>query len=62
MKISFEEYCEDFLDLHIALMSAEQLADAKKGYAKLGFAKAPAKKISAKAQTMSLTENQRHES
>lgn len=31
--ISFEEYCEDFIDQHIGLMSDEQLKDAKAGYA-----------------------------
>jgi hypothetical protein len=35
MSISFEDYCEDYLDLHIALMSSEQLKDAQEGYAKL---------------------------
>lgn len=35
MVISFEDYCEDYLDLHIALMSDEQLKSAKKGYAEL---------------------------
>lgn len=32
MTISFEDYCEDYLDLHIALMSREQLETAREGY------------------------------
>lgn len=35
MTISFEDYCEDYLDLHIALMSGEQLKSAQAGYADL---------------------------
>ena len=30
--ITFEDYVEDFMDMHIALMSEEQLADARKAY------------------------------
>lgn len=33
MTISFEDYCEDYLDLHISLMSEDQLKSA--GYANL---------------------------
>lgn len=35
MTISFEDYCEDYLDLHIALMSEEQLRSARAGYTAL---------------------------
>lgn len=35
MTISFEDYCEDYLDLHIALMNEEQLKSARAGYADL---------------------------
>lgn len=35
MTISFEDYCEDYLDLHIALMSEDQLKSARAGYADL---------------------------
>lgn len=35
MTITFEDYCEDYLDLHIALMSEDQLKSAKAGYAEL---------------------------
>lgn len=35
MTISFEDYCDDYLDLSIALMSDEQLASARAGYADL---------------------------
>ncbi|HHC7130697.1 TPA: hypothetical protein ACN37W_004532 [Vibrio parahaemolyticus] len=35
MTISFEDYCEDYLDLHIALMGDEQLKSARAGYADL---------------------------
>lgn len=35
MTISFEDYCEDYLDLHIALMNDEQLKSAKDGYNEL---------------------------
>lgn len=35
MTISFEDYCEDYLDLHIALMSEDQLKSARAGYANL---------------------------
>lgn len=31
----FEDYCEDYLDLHIALMSEDQLKSARAGYAAL---------------------------
>lgn len=31
--ISFEEYCEDFLDQHVGLLSGQSLEDAKKSYA-----------------------------
>jgi len=32
ISISFEEYCEDYLDMHIALMSDEEKAEAYKSY------------------------------
>ncbi|HNC11721.1 MAG TPA: hypothetical protein PLF59_08110 [Cyclobacteriaceae bacterium] len=35
MTISFEDYCEDYLDLSIALMSEDQLKSARAGYADL---------------------------
>lgn len=35
MTISFEDYCEDYLDLHIALMNEDQLKSARAGYADL---------------------------
>lgn len=35
MNISFEDYCEDYLDLHIALMNEDQLKSARAGYADL---------------------------
>jgi len=31
-KLTFNEYCEDFLDQHIGLMSDAELATAKAGY------------------------------
>lgn len=31
--ISFEEYCEDFLDLHVGLLSGKSLEEAKQSYA-----------------------------
>ncbi len=34
MPISFETYCEDYLDMHTSLMSGEQIKGAKAGYAK----------------------------
>jgi hypothetical protein len=43
MTISFEDYCEDFLDLHIALMNDEQLKSAKYGYAELVRKNTPTK-------------------
>ncbi|MCK7579287.1 MAG: hypothetical protein MZV65_28525 [Chromatiales bacterium] len=30
--ITFQEYCEDHLDLHIGLMSEQQLTEARAGY------------------------------
>lgn len=30
--ITFEDYVEDFLDMHIALMSEQQLSDSRKAY------------------------------
>ncbi len=35
MIVSFEDYCEDYLDLHIALMSEAQLKSARAGYTEL---------------------------
>ena len=35
MTISFEEYCEDYLDLHSDILSGEELRSAKAGYAEL---------------------------
>lgn len=35
MTISFEDYCEEYLDLHIFLMSDDQLKSARAGYANL---------------------------
>lgn len=35
MTISFEEYCEDYLDIHIGLMNEDQLNSARAGYADL---------------------------
>lgn len=33
MTTSFEDYCEDYLDLHTALMNEEEIKSARKGYA-----------------------------
>tara|TARA_R110002012_G_C11530220_1_gene600404 strand:- start:361 stop:954 length:594 start_codon:yes stop_codon:yes gene_type:complete len=35
MSIAFQDYCEEYLDLDIALMSEEQLKNARSGYADL---------------------------
>lgn len=37
--MTFEEYCEDFLDLHIGLMSEQQITEARAGYQALINAK-----------------------
>lgn len=46
MESGFEDYCEEFFDLHVALMSDDQLKSAKAGYAdyirKSSSAKTPA--------------------
>ena len=34
-KLSFQDYCEEYLDLDIALMSEEQLKNARSGYSNL---------------------------
>jgi hypothetical protein len=34
-KLSFQDYCEEYLDLDIALMSEEQLKNARSGYSDL---------------------------
>lgn len=52
-KITFEEYCEDMLDQHIALMSDEELAVAKAAFNSLNTK--PSAKVVIKETVKQLT-------
>ena len=55
--ITFEEFCEDFLDQHIALMSEEQHAEAVRAY-QAHLASAKSKRQAAKEEKEALKNNE----